>query len=178
MVLTLGAFNYQNKGHPFDHGNKIASMHYRLKFTLLLFLSSCIILFSACKGKAKQDGKAKGNGPVEVDVLIAEPRPVNSIIEVNGTVVANEFTELHPEVSGRLTYLNIPEGNPVTQGNNFFLNLNCDSLEEIERVFNAVGKSGKVLLPLQDMFWGARFGMLTDQFGVNWMFSFELEKRN
>ena len=66
----------------------------------------------------------------------------------------------------------------VTQGNNFFLNLNCDSLEEIERLFNAVGKNGKVLLPLQDMFWGARFGMLTDQFGVNWMFSFELEKHN
>jgi len=28
------------------------------------------------------------------------------------------------------------------------------------------------------MFWGARFGMLTDQFGVNWMFSFELPKQN
>jgi len=70
------------------------------------------------------------------------------------------------------------DGTSPNQGNNFFLNLNCDSLEEIERLFNAVGKNGKVLLPLQDMFWGARFGMLTDQFGVNWMFSFELEKRN
>ena len=70
------------------------------------------------------------------------------------------------------------DGTSPNQGNNFFLNLNCDSLEEIERVFNAVGKNGKVLLPLQDMFWGARFGMLTDQFGVNWMFSFELQKQN
>ena len=70
------------------------------------------------------------------------------------------------------------DATPVTQGNNFFLNLNCDSHEEIERLFNAVGKNGKVLLPLQDMFWGARFGMLTDQFGVNWMFSFELPKQN
>ena len=70
------------------------------------------------------------------------------------------------------------DGTSPNQGNNFFLNLNCDSLEEIERLFNAVGKNGKVLLPLQDMFWGARFGMLTDQFGVNWMFSFELEKHN
>lgn len=91
-------------------------MQHRLKFTFLFFSSSFIILFSACKGKAKQGDKAKGNAPVEVDVLIAAPRPVNSIIEVNGTVVANEFTELHPEVSGRLTYLNIAEGNPVAQG--------------------------------------------------------------
>lgn len=28
-------------------------------------------------------------------------------------------------------------------------------------------------MPLQDMFWGARFGMLTDQFGVRWMINFE-----
>jgi PhnB protein len=70
------------------------------------------------------------------------------------------------------------DASSVTQGNNYFLSLNCDSLEEIERLFNAVGKNGKVLLPLQDMFWGARFGMLTDQFAVNWMFSFELAKHN
>jgi len=24
-------------------------------------------------------------------------------------------------------------------------------------------------MPLQDTFWGARFGMLLDRFGVNWM---------
>jgi len=39
------------------------------------------------------------------------------------------------------------DGTSPNQGNNFFLNLNCDSLEEIERLFNAVGKNGKVLLP-------------------------------
>lgn len=70
------------------------------------------------------------------------------------------------------------DATPVTQGNNYFLSLNCESLDEIERLFNAIGKSGKVLLPLQDMFWGARFGMVTDQFGVNWMFNFELEKKH
>ena len=32
-------------------------------------------------------------------------------------------------------------------------------------------------MPLQDAFWGARFGMLTDQFGVNWMFNFENPKQ-
>lgn len=70
------------------------------------------------------------------------------------------------------------DATPVNQGTNFFLSLNCDSQDEIERLFDAVGKNGKVLLPLQDMFWGARFGMLTDQFGVNWMFNLELAKHN
>ena len=68
------------------------------------------------------------------------------------------------------------DGTSPKQGDNFFLNLNCNSLEEIERLFNAIGKNGKVLMPLADMFWGARFGMIEDQFGVKWMFSFELLK--
>ncbi len=32
-------------------------------------------------------------------------------------------------------------------------------------------------MQLQDAFWGARFGMLTDQFGINWMFNFEYPKQ-
>jgi PhnB protein len=32
-------------------------------------------------------------------------------------------------------------------------------------------------MPLQNMFWGAHFGMLTDQFGINWMFNYELPKQ-
>ena len=31
-------------------------------------------------------------------------------------------------------------------------------------------------MPVQDMFWGARFGMLTDKFGVHWMFNYEKPK--
>jgi PhnB protein len=31
-------------------------------------------------------------------------------------------------------------------------------------------------MPLQNTFWGARFGMLQDRFGVNWMFNHELKK--
>ena len=28
-------------------------------------------------------------------------------------------------------------------------------------------------MPLQDTFWGAHFGMLTDRFGIQWMFNFD-----
>jgi PhnB protein len=67
-------------------------------------------------------------------------------------------------------------GMPFKVGNNFAICLNCESLEETERFFSALGEKGKVTMPLQDTFWGARFGMLTDQFGVNWMFNFEKAK--
>lgn len=67
---------------------------------------------------------------------------------------------------------------PFKRGNNFSLCLNCDSKEEIEKLFTAIGEGGQITMPLADTFWGAHFGMLTDQFGVNWMFNFELPKQS
>ena len=58
--------------------------------------------------------------------------------------------------------------------NNFSVSVECDSVEEIERLFVAIGDKGQVRLPLGDMPWGARFGMLTDQFGVQWIFNCQL----
>ena len=66
---------------------------------------------------------------------------------------------------------------PSQQGNNFSVAIQCESRQEIEKLFNALGEKGKITMPLQDMFWGARFGMITDQFGINWMFNFELPKQ-
>jgi PhnB protein len=61
-------------------------------------------------------------------------------------------------------------------GDNFSICLICESSEETEKFFTALGQNGKVTLPLQDMFWGARFGMIVDQFGVNWMFNYDKPK--
>jgi PhnB protein len=64
-------------------------------------------------------------------------------------------------------------GAPFRAGNNFSISLDCESLDEVERLFAAFSENGKITMPLQDTFWGARFGMITDQFGTNWMFNFE-----
>ncbi len=73
------------------------------------------LIWTACKSKPAAE-KPKANPPTVVDVMIAAPRSVTNIIEANGTVIANESVELRPEVSGRLTYLNVPEGKYVGQG--------------------------------------------------------------
>ena len=67
-------------------------------------------------------------------------------------------------------------GMPFQKGTNFAICVNCQTQEELERFFSAISQKGNVTMPLQDTFWGARFGMLTDQFGVNWMFNFEKPK--
>lgn len=75
-----------------------------------------LLLITACK--SKQNAPKPNNGPqsVVVDVMIVTPQVISNAIEANGSVVANEYVELHPEVSGRLTYLNVPEGAHVQQG--------------------------------------------------------------
>lgn len=63
-------------------------------------------------------------------------------------------------------------GLKVSMGNNVHINLEPDSREETERLFNALSEGGTVLMPLQDTFWGAYFGNCTDKFGVQWMLNF------
>ena len=77
-----------------------------------------IILFSAwgCGKKKNKEPEKKTDPPAVVDVIVAQNQSISSTIEANGSIIANEFVELHPEVSGRVVYLNIPEGQSVAKG--------------------------------------------------------------
>ena len=63
-----------------------------------------------------------------------------------------------------------------TAGTNVTLSINLDDQEEQTKIFNALAEGGNVQMALQDTFWGARFGMLTDKYGVNWMTNCEKKK--
>ena len=67
-------------------------------------------------------------------------------------------------------------GMAFTQGNNSSISVDCESAAEVDRFIASLGAGGKVTLPARDMFWGAYFGMLTDKFGLNWMFNFDRPK--
>ncbi len=68
-------------------------------------------------------------------------------------------------------------GTPVTQGNNFFVSIDCESIAETKKLFTAFSDGSKIIMELQDTFWGAYFGMLTDKFGIGWMFNREQPKK-
>ena len=68
-------------------------------------------------------------------------------------------------------------GMQFNAGNNVHVNVDCESVEEIERIFKAMSEGGNVVMPLADQFWGAKFGMLVDKFGMHWMFNCELPKK-
>lgn len=64
-------------------------------------------------------------------------------------------------------------GFSLNPGNNVHINLEPDTRAETDKLFRALSEGGKVSMPLQEMFWGAYFGSLTDRFGIQWMFNCE-----
>lgn len=69
-----------------------------------------------------------------------------------------------------------PPDAPATAGSNMHVTLDFDDAADMARRFDALSAGGKITMPLQDTFWGARFGMVVDAHGVSWMFNCQTTK--
>jgi PhnB protein len=56
--------------------------------------------------------------------------------------------------------------------------LSTDSKQRADELFESLSKGGIATMPMNQTFWGDYFGMLTDQFGVNWMISYNANAQN
>lgn len=63
-------------------------------------------------------------------------------------------------------------GHKLKIGNNTTINLEPDSREETERLYNLLSEGSTECMPLQDMFWGSYWGVCLDKFGIRWMFNY------
>ena len=61
-------------------------------------------------------------------------------------------------------------------GNNFTVSITCESKQEVDDIANALKEGGNHTMPNHVSFTGAYFGMLTDKYGIDWMFSFDQSK--
>jgi PhnB protein len=55
----------------------------------------------------------------------------------------------------------------------FSLSLQIASTADAERIFQDLAQDGRVLMPLEQTFWAARFGMVVDRFGIPWLINCE-----
>ncbi|MGV3278149.1 VOC family protein [Rickettsiales bacterium LUAb2] len=58
-------------------------------------------------------------------------------------------------------------GCPIT------LTLNFETEEAEVEAFNKMSEGATIDMPLQDTSWNAKVGMLTDKFGIKWLFDFD-----
>ena len=66
-----------------------------------------------------------------------------------------------------------PPGTPFHRGHGAAVSVACENAEEVDRLFANFAEGATVSMPPQDTFWNAYFAMLTDRFGVQWMFNYE-----
>lgn len=83
----------------------------------LLILSSAII---SCGDKKKASAATTNTQQqqqaITADAMIVSASPLSADIEIPGTIMANETTEIRPEISGRVVQLNVKEGSFVSKG--------------------------------------------------------------
>jgi len=92
----------------------------RLYSYLLFSFIVIAILATACNSDRKKEAasqqKIPPRPPANVDGYIVQTKTLSESIEIPGTIVADQSTEIHPEVSGRIISLNVREGAQVGKG--------------------------------------------------------------
>jgi len=89
-----------------------------------------------------------------------------------------------PETAARILHARLQVGNRLLMGGDapsqfankpqgFCVSIMIGDPTEAERVFHELGKGGVVQMPIGEIFWAHRFGMVTDKFGTPWMINCE-----
>lgn len=89
-------------------------------FSLLPIVFTSVLLFS-CESKEKKEKQliqksSAARSPVKADAYIATARMMTDNLEIPGNIVANQSTEIHPEIAGRITGIYFKEGSFVNKG--------------------------------------------------------------
>ena len=85
----------------------------------LVFLVSGLLIVVSCKNKKTLNAAPSNPGgapALQVEGWIIKPSSVSEVIEVSGSILPNEITEIRSETSGRVVRLNIHEGTIVQKG--------------------------------------------------------------
>lgn len=81
---------------------------------------------------------------------------------------------LHSEFRAEGVYFMASDGAEHTgDQSKIALTVTFTDLAEQETAFQRLADGGQVTMPLDDTFWGDRFGMLTDRYGIRWMLTCE-----
>jgi PhnB protein len=109
-------------------------------------------------------------------VFASKAENVGRFGEVPGMDVPPEHTHriMHARLHvgpGLIMLSDTPPGMSVPKESNTHVCLDFDDATDMTRKFEALAEGGEVTMPLQDTFWGATFGMLTDRYGIRWMFN-------
>lgn len=65
-------------------------------------------------------------------------------------------------------------GQAIEMGNSMSISIAVPEEKLADNYFENLSKGGIIIMPYERTFWGAKFGMFKDRFGVNWMINCEI----
>lgn len=85
-------------------------------FFSVLILVTSLVSCGSDKKKTPAALTQAAQPPLEVEAMVVKPSSIEEMVEISGTILANESTEIRPEISGRIVQLNLREGVIVPKG--------------------------------------------------------------
>ena len=58
------------------------------------------------------------------------------------------------------------------------ISISAETKEEADKLFDGLSAGGEIEMPIEDSPWGSYFGMLRDQYGIEWMIDFDAKYAN
>ncbi|MFJ7725109.1 VOC family protein [Neobacillus sp. NPDC097160] len=105
------------------------------------------------------------------------------VMEFYQNLFGGEITNVQKSGDGKCLHAELHLGSSIIhfsdtfgnthEGDNVRISLECDSEEEIRRVYDTLSQSGKITAPLQDTFWGAIHANVVDHFGIGWLLNYQ-----
>ena len=76
---------------------------------------------------------------------------------------------MHASLKGPVNIMASDSQNASPEAKKVTLSLGGTDEAEMRKIFDKLSEGGKVMQPLEKMFWGDIFGSLTDKYGIEWM---------
>jgi PhnB protein len=106
-----------------------------------------------------------------------------NVMEVYQGLFGGGITNIQKTDDGKCLHAELHLGNSIIhfsdtfgkihEGDNVRITLECESEEEIRRVYDVLSKEGKITAKLQDTFWGAIHANIVDKFGIGWLLNYQ-----
>jgi PhnB protein len=109
-----------------------------------------------------------------------------NVMEHYQGLFGGEITNIQKTGDGKCLHAELHFGNSiihfsdtfskVNNGDNVRIVLECESEEEIRKVYDSLSHGGRITLELQETFWDALHANFVDQFGIGWLLNFQKNK--